>query len=86
VWKLIEQGDLFLDTTLQSVLNLKQPNGSAPIRVSRFGDIKIKHLLQSISGINQGGVWHAVAASQAAGGTLLIHLGLNHTYGHAFIL
>jgi len=69
VWKLIEQGDLFLDTTLQSVLNLKQPNGSAP-RDSRFGDIKIKHLLQSISGINQGGVWHAVAASQAAGGTL----------------
>jgi CubicO group peptidase (beta-lactamase class C family) len=69
VWKLIEQGQLTLDTTLQSVLNLKQPNGTAP-KDSRFGDIKIKHLLQSISGVNQGGVWNAVAASQAAGGTL----------------
>jgi CubicO group peptidase (beta-lactamase class C family) len=69
VWKLIEQGSLSLDTTLQSVLNLKQPTGSAP-KDSRFGDIKVQHLLQSVSGINQGGVWNAVAASQAAGGTL----------------
>jgi len=69
VWKLIEQNQLSLDTTLQSVLGLKQPNGAAP-KDSRFGDITVAHLLQSISGINQGGVWNAVAASQAAGGTL----------------
>ena len=70
MWKLVEQGQLTLDTTLQSVLNLKQPNGTAP-KDSRFGDIKIKHLLQSISGVNQGGVWNAVAASAGrVGGTL----------------
>ena len=69
VWKLIEQGDLTLDQTMQSVLNLKQPNGSDP-KDSRFNDVKIKHLLTSTSGIGQGGVWGAVEASQAAGGTL----------------
>lgn len=69
VWRLIQQGDLTLDTTLQSVLHLKQLNGSNP-KDSRFGDVKVKHLLTSCSGINQGGVWHAVDASAAAGGTL----------------
>ena len=69
IWKLIEKGDLTLETKLQSVLNLKQPNGMAP-KDSRFADIKIKHLLTSTSGIPQGGIWHAVDASTAAGGTL----------------
>jgi CubicO group peptidase (beta-lactamase class C family) len=69
IWKLIEQHHLTLDTTLQSVLHLTQPDGSAP-KDTRFGDIKIKHLLTSTSGINQGGVWHAVDGSEAAGGTL----------------
>ena len=69
VWELIERGDLKLNTKMQSVLNLKQPNGSAP-KDSRFGDVTIEHLLTSTSGIPQGGVWGAVEASQAAGGTL----------------
>lgn len=69
VWELIERGDLTLNTKMQSVLNLKQPNGSNP-KDSRFGDVTIKHLLTSTSGIPQGGVWHAVDASQAMGGTL----------------
>jgi len=69
VWKLIEQGKLTLNTTLQSVLALKQPDGSAP-KDNRFDDVKVKHLLTSTSGIPQNGVWRAVEASQAAGGTL----------------
>ncbi|MEZ5287758.1 MAG: serine hydrolase [Vicinamibacterales bacterium] len=69
VWKLIEQGKLTLDTTLQSVLALKQPDGSAP-KDKRFAQVRIRHLLTSTSGIDQGGVWGAVSASAAAGGTL----------------
>lgn len=64
VWELIERGDLSLNTTMQSVLNLEDPKDS------RFDDVKIKHLLTSTSGIQQGGVWRAVEASQLAGGTL----------------
>jgi CubicO group peptidase (beta-lactamase class C family) len=68
-WKLIEQGKLTLDTTMQSVLGLTQPNGQAP-KDSRFGNVRVRHLLTSTSGIGQGGVWRSVEASQAAGGTL----------------
>src|SRR6185369_15967588 len=45
VWELIERGDLSLNTTMQSVLNLEDPKDS------RFNDVKIKHLLTSTSGI-----------------------------------
>jgi CubicO group peptidase (beta-lactamase class C family) len=69
VWRLIQQGDLGLDTTLQSVLNLKQPDGSAPAD-SRFKDITVRHLLESCSGIPQGNIYSAKEASDAAGGTL----------------
>ena len=69
VWELIERGDLTLNMTMQSVLNLKQLDGSAP-KDSRFADVRIRHLLTSTSGIPQGGVWAAVEASQTAGGTL----------------
>lgn len=69
IWKLIEQNKLTLETTLQSVLNLTQPDGSAP-KDSRFANVRIGHLLTSTSGIPQGGVWKAVEASKAAGGTL----------------
>lgn len=69
VWELIERGDLTLNTTMQSVLNLKQLDGSDP-KDSRFADVRIRHLLTSTSGIPQGGVWGAVEASQAANGTL----------------
>jgi CubicO group peptidase (beta-lactamase class C family) len=69
VWKLIEKGELTLETTMQSVLNLKQPDGSAP-KDKRFSDVQIGHLLTSTSAIKQGGVWGADKASAAAGGTL----------------
>ena len=70
IWKLIQQDDNFtLNTKMQSVLNLKQPDGSDP-KDDRFGDVRVKHLLTSTSGIPQGGFWHAVDASEAAGGTL----------------
>jgi CubicO group peptidase (beta-lactamase class C family) len=69
VWRLIQDGALTPNTKMQSVLNLKQPDGSDP-KDNRFGDVKIKHLLTSTSGISQGGFWHAVDASDAAGGTL----------------
>jgi CubicO group peptidase (beta-lactamase class C family) len=69
VWRLIQQGSLTLGTTLQSVLNLKQPNGTAPAD-SRFKDITVQHLLESRSGIGQGNIYSAVEASDAAGGTL----------------
>ena len=69
VWELIERGDLSLNTTMQSVLNLKQLDGSDP-KDSRFDDVRVRHLLTSTSGIPQGGVWAAVEASQTAGGTL----------------
>jgi CubicO group peptidase (beta-lactamase class C family) len=69
VWKLIEQGKLTLDSKMQSVLNLKQPDGSAP-KDERFGDVRVGDLLTSTSGIKQGGVWGAVDASAATGGTL----------------
>ncbi len=69
IWTLIQQGKLTLDTTMQSVLALKQPDGSAP-QDSRFAQVRVGHLLASTSGIGQGGVWGAVDASAAAGGTL----------------
>jgi CubicO group peptidase (beta-lactamase class C family) len=69
VWKLIEQQQLQLETPLQSVLELTQPDGTAP-KDARFAQITIEHLLQGISGVDQGAVWNAVSASQAIGGTL----------------
>ena len=69
VWRLIQQGDLALGDTLQSVLDLKQPDGSEP-EDDRFGDITIQHLLESRSGVPQGNIYSAVEASEAAGGTL----------------
>ena len=69
VWKLIEQQQLTLTTTLQSVLQLTQPDGTAP-RDERFERITIEHLLQGTSGLDQGAVWNAVSASRTGGGTL----------------
>ena len=68
IWKLIERKDLTLDTTLQSVLKLKPFGGTAV--AENFDDVTVRHLLESRSGINQGLVWGAVNASEAAGGTL----------------
>lgn len=69
VWKLIEMGKLTLNTTLQSVLNLKTPDGDDPAD-DRFADVTVDHLLGSRSGIKQGGVWGSVDANAAFDGTL----------------
>jgi CubicO group peptidase (beta-lactamase class C family) len=69
VWRLIQQNTLTLDTTLQSVLALKQPDGSAP-KDARFKNITIRHLLESTSGIDQGLLWRGVEAADAAGAAL----------------
>jgi CubicO group peptidase (beta-lactamase class C family) len=68
-WRLIEQGELSLDTTVQSVLALTQPDGSAPAD-SRFDDVTVRHLLESTSGIRQGLLWRGVEAAEAAGASL----------------
>jgi CubicO group peptidase (beta-lactamase class C family) len=53
-----------LDTKVQAVLNLKQPDGSAPLD-PRWSGITIRHLLRSDSGIDQGLMYGSVAAAQA---------------------
>ncbi|MEO5688610.1 MAG: serine hydrolase [Burkholderiaceae bacterium] len=58
-----------LNTKVQSLMHLKQPNGSAPLD-PRWADITIKHLMESDSGINQGLMYSSAAAAQAAGAAL----------------
>jgi CubicO group peptidase (beta-lactamase class C family) len=53
-----------LETTLQAVLGLKQPNNSDPAD-SKFAQIKLKHLLTSTSGLNQGLLWNSAEAAAA---------------------
>jgi CubicO group peptidase (beta-lactamase class C family) len=67
LWRLMQQNsNITLETTMQSVLNLTQPNGAAP-KDSRFGQIKLKHLLESRSGLDQGIPWMLEEAANAAG-------------------
>ncbi len=68
MWKLIQQGSATLNTKVQFHLNLKQPDGSAP-KDSRWADIRIRHLLESTSGIVQGLVWWGGEAVKAFGGS-----------------
>ena len=58
-----------LDTRVQDVLHLKQPDGSAPLD-ARWADITIRHLLESDSGIDQGLMYASAAAAQAFGAPL----------------
>lgn len=58
-----------LNTKVQSLMHLKQPNGNPPLD-ARWADITIKHLMESDSGINQGLMYSSVAAAQAAGAPL----------------
>jgi CubicO group peptidase (beta-lactamase class C family) len=70
IWRLMQQKPGFtLDTTLQSVLNLKQPNDTDP-KDSHYKDIKIRHLLESTSGLPQGLLFGSVNAAQAFGADL----------------
>jgi CubicO group peptidase (beta-lactamase class C family) len=58
-----------LDTKVQGLMHLKQPNGNPPLD-PRWADITIKHLMESDSGINQGLMYSSAAAAQAAGAPL----------------
>ena len=58
-----------LDTKVQSIMHLKQPNGQAPAD-ARWADITIRHLMESDSGIDQGLMYASAAAAQAAGAPL----------------
>jgi CubicO group peptidase (beta-lactamase class C family) len=68
MWRLMQQRpqDVQLDTRLQSILKLKQPDGSAP-KDSRYADIRIQHLLESISGLRQKTTWSWDEATAAFG-------------------
>jgi len=58
-----------LDTKVQGVMHLRQPDGSAPLD-PRWADITIGHLLTSDSGIDQGLMYSSAAAAQAFGAPL----------------
>lgn len=63
-YQLIQENKLKLDTTMQSVLNLKTPDGKAPVD-SRFSKITIRHLLESTSQLQRGGMFQSVTAAAA---------------------
>jgi CubicO group peptidase (beta-lactamase class C family) len=58
-----------LDTRVQSLMHLKQPDGSAPLD-PRWADITIRHLLTSDSGIDQGLMYRSADAAKAFGAPL----------------
>lgn len=74
--------ELLGNTTLQSVLNLKQPNGSAPAD-PKFSAITLLDLITSTSGLNQGLIYSSVAAAQAAGAMLPATRAQLSSYGAA---
>ena len=59
VWKLLADTDWSRKSSMQEILQLKQPDGSDPAD-SDFGAITVRHLLESCSGIDQGSVRDAV--------------------------
>lgn len=68
--KLGPDGKVFtLDTTMQSVLNLKTPTGGAPVDPN-FGKITIRHLMEGTSGVDAGLIWRDTEAVQAFGAQL----------------
>ncbi|MET1111317.1 MAG: serine hydrolase domain-containing protein, partial [Allosphingosinicella sp.] len=63
VWKALEAGTHSLSSRMQDILGLKRSDGGEP--PAPFGEITIRHLLESNSGLHQMSVRHAV--SHAAG-------------------
>jgi Beta-lactamase/Bacterial tandem repeat domain 1 len=63
-FQLIENGQLALSDTLQSVLSLRTPNGGAPTDPN-FGNITIQHLLEHTSGLQPGANSDALGVLQA---------------------
>ena len=58
-----------LDTQVQGLMHLKQPNGNPPLD-PRWADMTIRHLFESDSGIDQNLMYDSAAAAQAAGAPL----------------
>jgi len=76
IYRLAQQGvstpdgkTFTLDTTMQSVLKLKTPTGKDPVS-SQFKNIKIRHLLESTSALDQSLIWRHVEAASQFGPTL----------------
>lgn len=69
IHRLIQDGQLTLDTRVQDVLSLTHPDGSAV--AASFKDVTIQHLLEHRSGLpnNPYGVEPSVAAAFTAAGT-----------------
>jgi CubicO group peptidase (beta-lactamase class C family) len=66
IFQLLQEGKLTLDTTMQSILNLKTPAGQAPAD-SRFGCITVRHLLESTSSLWRGGMFESAQAASEFG-------------------
>ena len=86
MWRLMQlHSTITPSTTLQSILHLKQPDGSAPAD-SRFGDITLKHLLESDSGLPQGLAYDSVGAAAAFNAPLPATLAQMLSYATTFQL
>ena len=68
VHRLVQDGQLAFNTSVQSILNLKRPDGTAP--PASFGQVTVQHLLEHTSGLNPNpyGVEPDVVAAFNAGG------------------
>lgn len=68
MWKLMADDPAFSrGSTLQSVLNLKTPDGQPPVD-GDFAKITMRHLLESNSGITQSSVWDTINARRDGNG------------------
>ena len=87
IWRLMQlkPKELSLKTPMQSILKLKQFNGSAP-KDSRYAAILVRHLLESISGLDQNTVWDFEEVVQAAGSKLPATQKEMERYSTAFML
>ncbi len=59
-----KNGKFTLDTTMQSILHLKTPDGREPTDPN-FSRITIRHLLDMTAGVDPGLLWRDVAATRA---------------------
>ena len=87
IWRLMQlkPKELSFKTPMQSILKLKQFNGSAP-KDSRYAGILVQHLLESISGLDQNTVWDFEDVVKAAGRELPATQEEMSRYSTAFML
>ena len=63
-YQLIQEKKLTLETTMQSILQLKTPDGKDPVD-TRFKDITIRHLLESTNSLPRWAMWGSAEAAAA---------------------